>query len=154
MLDNLADQLAIADKTADLLGDGHLGIIAVLVSLPRRQVDIDTGALARKNLGVEALAAQVDGGAVDLVEHDGGQRAQHLQRKVGALDDVDGRHERVKDDAGPHAVVDADGVGLADDADRRVFAARDEYRLHDCGFDFYRRGWVLVVFLRLFVSDL
>lgn len=84
MLYNLAHNLAILDKTPNLLGERVLAVIILA-----GQVDVDAGALARENLRVLAVLAEVDGCAVDLVEQDRGQGADDLEGKVGALDDVD-----------------------------------------------------------------
>ena len=126
MLHNLANDLAPLDKAPDLLRQGILAIIIL-----GGQVDVDARALAREDLRVLAVIAEVDSRAIDLIEEHGGQGADDLEGEVGALDDVDRGDEAVDDDGGARRVVDGDGVGLAVDADRRVLAARDEDRVVD-----------------------
>lgn len=58
-----------------------------------------------------------------------------MQRKVGALDDIDGADERVDDERCAGRVIEREGVCLAVDADGGVFAARDEDRVVDLGVD-------------------
>jgi hypothetical protein len=66
MLNNLSKELAVLDPTSKLLRNRLLPIIVLF--LLRRQVNVDTRAFARKDLGVQASLAQVDGRAVNLVE--------------------------------------------------------------------------------------
>ena len=145
MVHNLTNQNPIPHHTLQLLRQRTLPIIVLLT--PARQIDINRGALAGKDLGAEAVGAEIDGGAVDLVEHDGGQRAEHLQREGRAFDDVDGRDKRVDDEGDAGAVVERDGVCFVDDADGGFRAAGDEDRLVDGGFDFdqpFGRGVVVL----------
>ena len=134
MLDNLADELAILEVTAELLGKRAL-LVVLLLGLGR-QVDVDARALGGVYLGVQAVLGKIDGGTIDLVEHDSGKATQDLEAEVGTLDDIDGGDEVVDDEVGAWTVVDADGVGLADQANARVLALCDENRLGDGDLDF------------------
>jgi hypothetical protein len=55
MLNNLSDQLTVLDERLELLRDGALRVIAVIVF--RGNIDIDTRALARKHLCSKAIFA-------------------------------------------------------------------------------------------------
>ena len=134
MLDNLADELAILEVTAELLGKRAL-LVVLLLGLGR-QVDVDARAFGGVYLGVQAVLGKIDGGTIDLVEHDSGKATQDLEAEVGTLDDIDGGDEVVDDEVGAWTVVDADGVGLADQANARILALCDENRLGDGDLDF------------------
>jgi hypothetical protein len=95
MLNNLTDNLPVLDVASNLLRQRVLRVVVLA-----RQIDIDAGALACKDLCVLAVLAKVNGRAVNLVKKDGGQGADNLKCEVGALDDVDGGNERVDDDRG------------------------------------------------------
>jgi hypothetical protein len=143
MLNDFADKLAVLDVCPDLLRQRILTIVILT-----RQVDIDTRALAREDLRVLAILAEVDGRAVDLVEQHCGQGADDLEREVGALDDVDRGDERVDDDGCAARVIDGDGVGLAVDADGGVLAAGDEDGVVDFGVEFDDFARAVEVILR------
>lgn len=134
MLDNLADELAILEVTAELLGKRAL-LVVLLLGLGR-QVDVDARALGGVYLGVQAVLGKIDGGTIDLVEHDSGKATQDLEAEVGTLDDIDGGDEVVDDEVGAWTVVDADGVGLADQTNSGVLALCDENGLCDGNLDF------------------
>lgn len=124
MLYNLTYHAPISHESLDLLGQRPLHIVVFLAGTG--EVDVDARAHAGEHLGAQALPAQVDGCRVDLIEQDGGEGAEDLHFEFGALDDVDGGDERVDDQRAAGAVVQADGVGFADDADGRFGAAGDE----------------------------
>lgn len=127
MLDNFADNLALRrDVGAQLLGQGHLFVIAI-VAIEQEQVE--ARGFARDDLGVHAVLAQVDLGTVDLVHENGGQSALYLQRKVWALDDIDGRDERVNHERETWRIVNGNGVGFSVDNDGRLDTATDDNRL-------------------------
>jgi len=123
MLNNLSNKPPILDESPQLLRQRALPAIILIAS--RRQNNIHTRALARKHLRVQAVLAQVDRSAIDLVQHDSRQRASNLDRKVGTLNHIHGADERLDQKLRARAVVDADGVGLALHDDGGVLAARD-----------------------------
>lgn len=128
MLNDLVDQNAVLHVCLDLLGNGaFLGII--VGSLLRGEHDVDCSALAGEDLGGQALLAQVDGSAIDLVQEEGGDDTVYLEGELGGLDDVKAADERVDDEGEAGAVVDGDGVGLVVDLDDSLVAARDEDRV-------------------------
>ena len=142
MLNDFTDDLPVLNIAPDLLRQRVLSVVVFA-----GQVDVDARALACKDLCVLAVLAEVDCCAVDLVEENGGQRADNLQGEVGALDDVDGRDERVNDDGCARGVVDGDSVCLAIDADGGVLAAGDEDGVVDFGVEFNDVAGVVEVVL-------
>lgn len=145
MFHNLTNQHPIPDHTFDLLRQRTFAIIVLL--RPPQQIDIDSRALTGKDLGGQTIAAEINRGAIDLIEQDGGQGAEDLKGEVGAFDDVDGGDEGVDDEGDGGAVVEGDGVGLVGDADGRFGAAGDEDGLVDGGVDLDEavRGGVVVL---------
>ena len=143
---NLVDQVALLLVVvgADLRGQGHLLVVAVLAV---DDVEVDAGRLAGEDAGGGALLAEVDLGAVDLVQQDGRDDAHDLQGQVLRLDGVDRRDERVDHQRDPVRVLDGHGVGLALDDDDGVVALADQDRVRERGFDFDRLGFLLEVFL-------
>ena len=121
MFDNLTNDPTIPDHTPDLLGQRTF-LVVIVLRLPRH-IHVDAGALAREDLRAQTLLAQVDGGAIDLIEHDGGQSAEHLEGKLRTFDDVDGGDEGVDDQRHGTAVVERDRVGFVVDADGGLGAA-------------------------------
>ena len=121
MLHDLTNQLPIPNHALHLLRQRPLHVI-VIVAFPRHD-DIDARAQTREDLRPETFAAEIEGRAVDLVEHDGRQGAEDLHLELGALDDVDGGDEGVDDEGDGGAVVERDGVGFAVDADGGFRAA-------------------------------
>ena len=146
MLHHLTNHHPIPNHTPNLLGKRALPIIS-LPSLPRRHHHIHAGALTRQHLGRQTASAQVDGGAVDLVEQHGGHDAIDLELEAGRLDDVEAGDERVDEDGEAGAVVDGDGVGLAADADHALAAAGDEDAVGELGGDVDDVGAGVVVVL-------
>ena len=144
MLHNLTNQAPIPNHRLNLLRHRTLPVIPPL--LPGRNINIDTRTLARENLRPQALLAQVERGAVHLVEQDGRQAAQHLQRKLWRLYNVDGGDEAVDDEGDGGGGVYGDGVGLAEDAEGELGAAGDEDGVPDPGLDLDRLAWSVVVF--------
>lgn len=65
MLDNFTHHPPILDKSPDLLREGALLVVVVLGLW--WEVDIDAGALAGEKFSVQAVLAEVNRSAVDLV---------------------------------------------------------------------------------------
>lgn len=144
VLDNLADELAILDISANLFWERDL-LVIIFLGL-RRKVDVDAGTLGGEDLGVETLLGEVDCSAINLVEQDGGEGSEDLKGEVGALDDIDGGNQCINDNASARTVVDADGVGLANQADSSVLAVCDENGLRNGDFDLNRGVGVFEIF--------
>ena len=104
MLDNLTNDPSIPDRTPDLLR--QRAFLVVVILRLSGDIDVDACALAREDLRGQTLLAEVNGGAVDLIEHDGRQRPKHLERKLWTLDNVDGGNKGVDDQGHGSAVVE------------------------------------------------
>jgi hypothetical protein len=144
MLNNLTNDLPILDPTPNLLWQRVFCVVILA-----RQIDVDARALAGEDLCVLAFLAKVDCRTIDLVEEDGGQRADDLEGEVGALDDIDRGDERVDDDGGARRVVDGDGVSFAVDADGGVLAAGNEDGVVELGVELDNLRGAVEVILRL-----
>ena len=114
VLHNLADRHPVPYNRLDLLWHWTLTII-ILVRLPGH-VDIDLAAFAREHLRAQALRAQVNRCAVDLVHQNRRQGAKDLHLKLWRFDHVDRGDEGVDDQGNGRRGVDGDGVCFADDA--------------------------------------
>lgn len=125
MLDDLAHQHAVLDVALELLGQRALLGVSV-GTLRRRKVDVNSGALASKDLSAEALMAKVDSSTINLIHQQSWDRAVDLHSELRALDDVKTADERVHDEGETNAVVDGDGVGLVCDLDDGLVAAANE----------------------------
>ena len=127
MLHDLAPDLAIWTHHApNLLWQSTFPEVILALLALDRDIDVDAAAFTRKHLRGQTRRAEIDLRAIDLVQQDGRQTAEHLDGDVGRFDDVDGRDERVEDQIQSVAVVDRDGVAFASYADRGGFTARDE----------------------------
>lgn len=146
VIDDLVDDVALLLVVvgADLEGEGELAVVVVGAG---DNVEVDAGGLGGEDAGAAALLAEVDLGAVELVEHDGGQGAEHLQREVGRLDHVHRRHQRVHHQRQPRRVLDRHRVRLALDDHRRVAAPADQDRVRHRRLDLDRLRVLLVVLL-------
>lgn len=138
MLNNLGDKLSILDESPQLLRQRTFG--AVVFVAHGRQDNVDARALAREHLRVQAVLAQVNGGAIDLIQHDGREGAGDLDREVGALNYVHGADQSLDQKLRARAVVNAHSVGFALHDDCGVLAARDEYALRLADLDLDRGG--------------
>ena len=143
---NLVDQitLLLVVVGADLRGQRDLLVVAVVAG---DDVEVDARRLAGEDAGGGALLAEVDLGAVDLVQQHGRDDAHDLQRQVLRLDGVDRRDQRVHHQRDAVRVLDRHGVGLALDDDDGVVALADQDRVGERGFDFDGLGFLLEVFL-------
>jgi hypothetical protein len=138
MLNDLSNKSSILDESPQLLGQRALP--AVVFIARGWQNDVDARALACKHFRVQAVLAQVDRGAIDLVQHDSWEGAGDLDREVGTLNHIHGADKRLDQKLRARAVVDADGIGFALHDDGGVLAARDEDALRLTDFDLDRSG--------------
>jgi hypothetical protein len=142
--------LLLIPPRANLAGQRHLLVVLVLLGALlalRDHVQVDAGRLARVDARGDALLAEVQLGAVDLVEEHRRDGLEHLQGKVLRLDGVDGGDEGLDDEREAVGVFDRDGVGFALEDDGGVGALGDEDRLGEGDFDFDGGGFLVEVFL-------
>lgn len=144
ILDNLVNNLAILNVRLNLLRKRtFLGIF--IRPLLRRKHDVNSRALTREHLRVQALLAQVDSSAVHLVEQKSRDDTVDLESELGRLDNVQTADERVDDDGDAGAVVDGDGVCLVVDLDDGLVTPGDEDGVVLCRGDIDDLAWVVVV---------
>lgn len=144
MLNNLTNKLAILEVGLNLFRKRTFFRVLVR-SLLRRQHDVDTGGLTGEDLCTQTLLVQVNSGAVDLVEQEGGDHTVDLEGELGRLDDVQTANQGVNDYRQAVAVVNGNGVGLAVDLDDRLATPGDEDGVVLLGGNLDDFTWVVIM---------
>ena len=123
----------------------------VIVVCLSRQIDIDSRTLTRENLGSQRIFAQINGRAVDLVQHDSRQCTQYLHFKLRTLDDIDGTNKRIYDKRALSAIIKRDSISLSDNTDGSSGAARYKDGVRDGSLDLDHLPWIIETFDEPFV---
>lgn len=144
MLDDLVNNLAVLNIRLNLLRNRTLLGIFIRSFLWRKH-DVNSRALTREHLCVQALLAQIDSSAVHLVKQKSRDDTVDLESKLGRLDDVQTADERVDDDRQASAVVDGDGVCLVVDLNNGLVTPGDEDGVVLRRGDIDDLAWVVVV---------